>query len=153
MLIETHYPNGELETATPLRRLGGFVLDRLLFVLTLGIGWLIWSAVVWQRGQSPGKQLLRMYIIQQDGTRAGGWYTFLREIIVKVLVVSFLSVITLGLFHIIGALWCTWDAERQTLWDKMVGTYIAYSPSRFMPETAAEQRLRGARPSESALIT
>jgi uncharacterized RDD family membrane protein YckC len=152
MLIETHYPKGELVTATPLRRLGGFVLDRVLVVLTLGIGWLVWSAIVWQRGQSPGKQLLRMYIIQQDGTRAGGWPTFLREIVIKGLVVSLLSVITLGLFHIVGALWCLWDAERQTLWDKMVNTYIAYSPSGFMPETAAEQRLRGAPPA-SALIT
>ena len=85
--IESFYPPEELETATPGRRLGGFALDVLFFVvlaiLTLTIGWWIWFAIVARNGQSPGKQLLGMYIMCEDGSRAGGGYTWLREIVVK----------------------------------------------------------------------
>ena len=34
------------------RRLAGAVLDRLIFVLTLGIGWVIWYLVAARGGQS-----------------------------------------------------------------------------------------------------
>ena len=35
------------------RRLAGAVLDGLIFVLTLGIGWVIWYLVAARGGQSP----------------------------------------------------------------------------------------------------
>ena len=85
-LIESYYSPDELRTATVLRRLGGSALDILFFVLlllTLTIGWWIWFAIVAPGGQSPGKQLLGMYIVREDSSRAGGGYTWLREIVVK----------------------------------------------------------------------
>ena len=35
--------SAEVLLAQPSRRLAGFLLDLLLFVLTLGIGWIVWS--------------------------------------------------------------------------------------------------------------
>jgi uncharacterized RDD family membrane protein YckC len=75
--IEPLYPPAHLVTAGPGRRLAGALLDLVLLVVTLIIGWWVWFAIVARNGQSPGKQLVGMYIIKADGTRAGGGYTWL----------------------------------------------------------------------------
>ena len=117
--IEAFYPPEQLQTASPGRRLGGWALDILVATVTLGVGWLAWFLIVAQRGQTPGKQMLGMYIMREDGSRAGGWYTILREIVIKGLFnvgISVLSGATNGvgsLLWIPAALWCTWDRERQ----------------------------------------
>ena len=120
--IEAFYPPEQLQTASQGRRLGGWALDWLIVTVTLGVGWLIWFLIVAQRGQTPGKQMLGMYIMREDGSRAGGWYTMLREIVVKILlfgtVISVISGATNGvggLLWIPAALWCTWDRERQCM--------------------------------------
>ena len=43
-------------------RLGGKAVDFALSLVTLNIGWLIWSLVVWGNGQTPGKQILKMRV-------------------------------------------------------------------------------------------
>ena len=151
--IEAFYPPEQLQTASQGRRLGGWALDWLIVTVTLGVGWLIWFLIVAQRGQTPGKQMLGMYIMREDGSRAGGWYTMLREIVVKILlfgtVISVISGATNGvggLLWIPAALWCTWDRERQCLWDKVTSTYIAHSPQGYRPPTAEELRMRGEEP-------
>lgn len=106
----------------------------------IGVIWFIISSV---RGQSPGKQLLSMYVIDRDGMRAGGGLTFLRELLIKWVVVGFISFITSGIFGLAAALWCLWDRNRQCLWDKFVNTYVAYSPQGFVPQTAQEQLASG----------
>ena len=145
--IESFYGREELETATPGRRLGGYALDTLIVIVTLLIGWIIWFAIVAQRGQTPGKQLLGMYIMREDGSRAGGWYTVLREVVVEGLLFgTLIATLTSGLGWALSALWCTWDRERQCLWDKVASTYVAYSPNGFQPLTAQEMRFHGQGP-------
>ena len=87
LLIEQHYAPNVLRTATVGRRAGGYAIDYVVQIGTLGIGWLIWFAIVAPRGQSPGKQILGLYIMRDDATRAGGGYTWLREYLVKGLLV------------------------------------------------------------------
>ncbi len=151
--IESFYPPEQLQTASPGRRLGGYVLDALVALVTLGIGWLIWLAIVMHRGQTPGKQLLGMYVMREDGSRAGGWPTFLREFVIKGWLFGVGSGVIGGatggvglLLYLPVVLWCIWDHERQCLWDKLVHTYVAYSPGGFRPSTAAELRLRDEQP-------
>jgi len=36
-------------------RLGAIALDAALMVLTLGVGWIIWSMNVWSDGQTPAR--------------------------------------------------------------------------------------------------
>lgn len=81
--IESVYPPEQLVTAGPGRRLAGALLDVLLVIVTLIIGWVVWFAIVARNGQSPGKQLVGTYIIRADGTRAGGGFTWLRDIVVR----------------------------------------------------------------------
>ena len=64
-------------TTSARRRLVGFVLDIVLFVVTLGIGYLIWALIVFRGGRSPAKQLLGMRVIKMKDDRGppdgGGW--------------------------------------------------------------------------------
>ena len=82
-LIESLYAPEELATASPGRRLDGYALDTLFLIITLFIGWLIWFIIVAPRGQTPSKQLLGMYVMREDGSRAGGGYMWLREFVVE----------------------------------------------------------------------
>ena len=199
--IESFYSPGQLQTASPLRRLAGAVIDGTLSALpaiialliaaavlvyrgqryerppsdlmpgpmltdaqdaallaalapgllaflfvavTLGIGWLIWFALTARNGQTPGKQLVGMYIMREDGSRAGGGYVALRELVVKnMLFWGIVGSLTSGLGLLLAALWILWDENCQALWDKVGATYVAYSPNGFRPETAADLRMRG----------
>lgn len=48
--------------ATPQHRLGAAAVDAGLYIVTLGIGWAIWNLIMWGRGQTPGKQLLKIRV-------------------------------------------------------------------------------------------
>ena len=48
--------------ASAQHRLGGRAVDGAMYLVTLGIGWFIWSMVVWGQGQTPGKQILKMRV-------------------------------------------------------------------------------------------
>lgn len=136
-----------LRTATPARRLGGSLLDGLIFVFTLAIGWLIWFSIIAPRGQTPGKSLVSTYVIRKDGSRAGGWYMWGRDVGVKWLVVGFVDTFLLGMLQFVSALWILWDRDKQCLWDKVVGSYVAYAPlgdptTALIPNTETAARLQ-----------
>lgn len=61
------------------RRIGAYLLEGVLAVVTLGIGYFVWDLCVWSRGQTPGKQLLGMYCYRPStGLRASWGYMLLR---------------------------------------------------------------------------
>jgi uncharacterized RDD family membrane protein YckC len=113
------------------RRLGAHVLDVLLLVLTLILGWIIWSAIIWSRGQSPGKQILGMRVVHlRTGRRATWGRMFLREIIAKT-IIGFLALFTFGVLNF----WLVWDKNKQELWDKVAGTVVVNDPQAQLIET------------------
>jgi uncharacterized RDD family membrane protein YckC len=117
-----------LATATPARRLGGNLLDALILVVTLLIGWVIWFIIVAPRGQTPGKALVSTYVMRADGTRASGWLMVGREVLVKWLLFGIADFFLARLPSTIASLWCLWDDDKQCGWDKLVSTYVAYAP-------------------------
>ncbi len=168
--IAARYPPTQLTLAGPGRRLTGHLIDYVLLgpaqilvailfwasIVTLGVSllllpvglllaapWLIWFIIVAPNGQTPGKQLLGMYVIASDGGRAGGSQVWLREFVVKYLLTGFLNVPTLGVYGLLASLWCLWDRDNRCLWDKIAGTYIALSPHGFKPLTSREMLGRG----------
>ena len=71
-------PNGsfnsvEYPKASPQHRLGGYFLEMALAIVTFGIGWLIWSLVLWGRGQTPAKQILKMRVMDVKSSRPASW--------------------------------------------------------------------------------
>lgn len=102
------------------RRFGAHMLDAVLMIVTVGIGWLIWQLIVASNGQSPAKQLLGMRVVKlRTGTKATWGTMFLREVILKPLI-GF----GLGWFFGIVYFWLLWDKNRQELWDKMISTIV-----------------------------
>jgi uncharacterized RDD family membrane protein YckC len=132
----------DAEIANQGRRLAGFVLDCFLIVITLLIGWGIWYLFVARDGQSPGKRLLGMRVIREDGATADLGWMLIRDLAVRGIAfgaVYGVLVAVLGegvggainsLIFVVAALWCIWDANRQCLWDKIVRTRVVNARSR-----------------------
>ena len=58
--------------ASPAKRLGAHVVDGILVLVTLFVGYLIWALISFGGGRTPGKQLLGMrYVHLRSGRRAG----------------------------------------------------------------------------------
>ena len=107
-------------------RLGGNLLEGLLMVVTLFVGWFVWSIILWGRGQTPAKQLLGKRVLRRNSpTPAGRGRMVVREVLCKGLI-GVLSNLTLVGFVVY--FWLLWDSDRQELWDKMVGTVVVNDP-------------------------
>ncbi|WP_413253711.1 RDD family protein [Streptomyces pseudovenezuelae] len=105
------------------RRFGGYLLEFVLVICTLGLGWLIWAFMIFGGGQTPAKQVLHMRVISIQQARAAGWWRmFFREFIAKTLI-AFVSVFLIPYF------WLLWDRNRQELWDKMATTLVVSDPT------------------------
>ena len=89
-------------------------------------GYIVWWLIVLGRGQTPGKQIVGIRVIKDNGEPSGWGYTFLREFVIKALLVGFLSDATFGIGRLVDYLWPLWDrAEKmQTLHDKLLGTLV-----------------------------
>ena len=105
--------------ASPVRRLFANILEPLLFILTLGIGYIIWWLIVLGRGQTPGKQVLGIRAVRRDGSPAGWGVTFVREIVKRVAHgfggIGFLADAVLLLLD---------DQEHRSLSDRVANTVI-----------------------------
>jgi uncharacterized RDD family membrane protein YckC len=124
-------PRGVL-LSSPLRRLGAALLDTLLAIFTLAIGWLVWSLIIYRDGQTPGKQVLGMRCAIPETGRTAGWgRTFCREWLAKGFLFSVLMSVTFGL-AVILYFWLLWDKEKQEIWDKIVGTIVVNDPEKLL---------------------
>jgi uncharacterized RDD family membrane protein YckC len=62
------YPKASIK-----HRLGGYLLDLGLAILTLGVGWIIWSLFAWRNGQTPAKQILKMRVVAEETRNNATW--------------------------------------------------------------------------------
>jgi uncharacterized RDD family membrane protein YckC len=93
-------PEPNLRYASFQHRLGAIVLDATLMVITLGLGWLIWSFIVWGEGQTPAKKILKLRTINFTNGRPATWgHMGIREGLVPISV-SIASAVTGGIASI-----------------------------------------------------
>jgi len=115
--------------SSPGKRLGGYVLEVVLVIVTLILGWLIWSLIVWGNSTSPAKQLLKMKVVKKDSGLRASWGTMaLRELVGKWLIVGLVIGSICGLVAIVLDFMLLWDQDRQELWDKIAGTIVVDDP-------------------------
>ncbi len=107
------------------RRFAAVVADILLFYLLLIVGWFIWFAFTAKEGQTPGKKLLGLQVIQMDGTVPEPRTMWLREVVIKGVL---WYMITGGLGSLVAYIWAFFDKDRQTVHDKIVKTYVISAP-------------------------
>jgi uncharacterized RDD family membrane protein YckC len=127
----------EIKLAGIGRRLAGYLLDGLLVIVTLFIGWLIWSIVVWGRGQSPGKQILGMRVLRTDRLVASGRLNMFGRFLAMWLIAIVASVTFVGY---VLYFWLCWDRDRQELWDKMASTIVVRDASGLLDPNRAPAR-------------
>lgn len=73
----TDYP---FPKASPKHRLGQLLLEYALFIVTLGIGYLVWSLIILGQGQTPGKQVLKLRVYDSTTGKPAKWgHMFIRE--------------------------------------------------------------------------
>ncbi len=101
--------------ASRLSRLGSAIVNALLLILTLGIGWIIWWFIVAPKGQNPGKAVVGLRVIRADGRAADTGWMFVRGLLGIVC-----SIVPLYLDN----LWLLWDKDVQTLHDKLANTVV-----------------------------
>ncbi len=101
-------------------RLGAFLLDGLLFIVTCGIGWLIWSIVLWQQSTSPAKKMLGLRIVDLNtGAPATMQQMLLREGLGKIVI----GAIT-GILPLVSGVLILVTPSRQGVWDYLSKTTV-----------------------------
>ncbi|MCX6434907.1 MAG: RDD family protein [Actinobacteria bacterium] len=105
-------------------RLGSYLMEQLLSVVTLGIGWLIWSFVEWGKGTTPGHKVLNQYVVdEKTGETFGRGRMAIREIVIKGLLCGLLFVMTFSVFFIVDSLMVVRD-DRRTIHDRISGSLV-----------------------------
>ena len=121
---KTSQENPAIELASPGARLGSHLLELLLAVVTLGIGWLIWSFIIWGQGTTPGHKILKQYIVNEKTGKEFTWgQMFVREFLIKGILVPLLSAISFGIVYLVDSLMVTRD-DRKTLHDRICGSIV-----------------------------
>jgi uncharacterized RDD family membrane protein YckC len=108
-------PEATVVMASRGERILAWLVNGLIFVFTLFIGWLIWWFIVAPRGQNPGKAVVGIRVIRTNGdaVRTGGMF------------VRGLAGALAGLLpFFLDDLWILWDRDAQTLHDKLVNTVV-----------------------------
>ena len=109
------------------RRATALLLTAALIVVTLVVGWLVWSAVEWRHGRTPALRLTGLRVVRaSDKRRAGFWRMLLREICCLVLVVpTVLACTLLACVFLMGASPPEGVLQaRRAPWDVLSGTDV-----------------------------
>ena len=126
IVLAAFFGTGGLVDVAAFALLGtiGIVIVGILTIVV--IGYIVWWLVALGRGQTPGKQIVGIRVIKDNGEPSNWGYTFLREFVIKLLLVGFISDVTFGIGRLVDYLWPLWDrAEKmQTLHDKLLGTLV-----------------------------
>lgn len=109
------------------RRIGAYFLAIPLSIVTLGIGYFIWGAIVWGKGTSPALQVLGMRAWKPEKNSVAGWGDMAQRNILDYLVVA----VTCGIAAIVSFVLFLSDGERRrTLADRIGGTVIVHDPAK-----------------------
>ena len=99
-------PNSNLKYASFQHRLGAEALDSAFMLLTLWIGWVIWSLVVWGEGQTPAKKILKIRVLSAQNNKPATWgHMAVRQLLVPltIFIASFpLNLISFGIIGTLG---------------------------------------------------
>ena len=110
--------------ASPQARLGAYLVDIGLAIVTLFIGWLIWSFFTWQYGQTPAKRLMKQVVVN---TKTEQPLTFmqmlLREAVVKWVAGGLASSASNGITWVVDSLFIFRD-DRRTVHDLIVSSKV-----------------------------
>lgn len=110
--------------ATVQARLGSFMLDLGLMVVTLFVGWVIWNLYTWKTGQTPAKRLLKQVVVDANTGEVFSWSRMaLREFAVKGAAGNIAGGASNGITFVIDSLF-VFREDRRTVHDLIVGSKV-----------------------------
>ena len=121
-------PDGT-QVASVGRRIGSYFLAALLSIVTLGIGYLIWGAITWSKGQTPTQSLLGMQTWKPQTRAITSWgEQFLRELSRLIYAIPLIGwiIAIVSFFQFVSG------REHRTLHDSMGGTVVLYDPNKVL---------------------
>lgn len=115
-----------IELASVGRRIGAFFLRFLLFILTLGIGYIIWGIVTWTRGTTPALQVLgcKLWVPEQQ-QMPSFWRSVLRNLVGGIVEGFAFPIIAIVSFVLFLA-----NDQHRALHDMIGGTLVIHDPNK-----------------------
>tara|TARA_B100000953_G_C17846536_1_gene366853 strand:+ start:142 stop:549 length:408 start_codon:yes stop_codon:yes gene_type:complete len=107
-------------------RLGAYVLDYVLFFVTLVIGWIIWALSLRGTGQTPARKMMnqRVWDLDTNAPMSHGKMFLMRGI-----VGGLVEGIALACTLYILAFMPFWDKKNQTICDKVSSSLVVETSS------------------------
>lgn len=120
VLPEGRLPKGVVLTPAG-KKLAASLLEPVLIVVTLGVGWVLWAMMVAWKGQTPARHLLGMRVVSaRNGVALGlGGMVFVRGIYGLLVQVAAVLLSLGGL-----AFMPLWDGRNQTVCDKVTDSLV-----------------------------
>jgi uncharacterized RDD family membrane protein YckC len=98
--------------------------------LGLGIGllagWLVYAPLMMARtnGQTVGHRAATTRVVMADGSRMSGGRAFVREVLVKNLLIETVGAFTFYVLPLVNYLFPLWDPNNEALHDKICSTRV-----------------------------
>lgn len=102
----------------------------VLFAFVLFVAYVVWALKLFAHGTTPGKMMLGMRVVKENGDAAGFGTMLLREWIGKLISGMLLS---------IGYLWILFDRDRQGWHDKLASTFVVECQAEPRPKLGRPQ--------------
>jgi uncharacterized RDD family membrane protein YckC len=103
----------------PGRRFLAYLLDIALAVVTLVIGYLIWTLILWKDGRTPAKRIMKLRVVDLDTRRPASWGRMaLREFIGLGILVS----LTAYIWFVVSVIMLLVRDDRRAGWDLLANT-------------------------------
>ncbi|MCH8814831.1 MAG: RDD family protein [Chloroflexi bacterium] len=133
-------PSGSLEKVTFNRRFWGtYLLEGLIVIVTLLIGWLIWLYFTAKTSQTPAKRILNVYTLDATTSEPiSAGRVWVRDFVVEHLLFGWLLSFFIGLAGLIDAAFVLFDKNRRSVHDHMMNTIVVYAPGG-LPATGLTQ--------------
>jgi uncharacterized RDD family membrane protein YckC len=110
------------------RRIGAYFLAIPLFIVTLGIGYIVWGLILWGQGTTPALKVLGMKVWRVDGGGVPTWGRMALRDFVGRIVDGILGAITQLVSFILFAS----TDKRQALHDMVASTTVLYDPNKVL---------------------
>lgn len=104
----------------------GIVLIWLLGLLFVVVAWTLYAPLLMKRwnGQTVGKRAVGIRVIKADGEPMDLGTAFIRETLVKGVLIAAIAIFTFFLLPLVDYLWPLWDDENRALHDYLCSTRV-----------------------------